>query len=177
MPASQIVWISSFESLAVRMSSCCILRPELEIDTLVGPAVRHSALPRERFSPLAHGGHLPCKRDGRPSAFAAYCGLIPAALMIRFHLSISVPSRALSAAGVARSSSTGVMLSSAKRLTGVGALSAFCKASTSASTIGFGVSRGAYRPYQVVTSKAGTPASAEVGRVGKVGTRFLVVIA
>ena len=35
------------------MSSCCIFGPELQIDTLVGPAVRHSALPRERFSPLA----------------------------------------------------------------------------------------------------------------------------
>jgi hypothetical protein len=41
--ASQIVRISSFESLAVRMSSCCIFGPELQIDTRVGPAVRHSA--------------------------------------------------------------------------------------------------------------------------------------
>ena len=32
------------------MESCCIFGPELQIDTLVGPAVRRSVLPRERFS-------------------------------------------------------------------------------------------------------------------------------
>src|SRR3982074_1680242 len=102
---------------------------------------------------------------------------MPAFLMMRDHLSVSDLKNASSAAGVARSCSTGLMLSSAKRLTRAGSFSAFCRASTSASTIGFGVLRGAYSPYQVVTSNAGTPASADVGRFGKVDTRFLLVIA
>src|SRR5882672_2393482 len=122
-----------------------------------------------------------CKPDidgcDRERTCQPYCGVMPAFLIIRSHLSTSVLSRRSSAAGVARSSSTGVMLSSAKRLIKAGSLSAFCRAPTSASTIGFGVLRGAYIPYQVVTSNPGTPASAEVGTFGKVGTRFLLVIA
>src|SRR3954469_2077267 len=102
---------------------------------------------------------------------------MPACLMIRFHLSISLLRRASSAAGVARSCSTGAILSSAKRLTKGGSVSAFCSALTSASTIGVGVLRGAYIPYQVVTSNFGTPASTDVGTFGKVGTRFLLVMA
>src|SRR4051812_34402072 len=106
-----------------------------------------------------------------------YCGVMPASLMIRSHFTISALRRLSSAAGVARSSSTGAMLSSAKRLTKAGSFNAFCRASTSASTIGFGVFFGAYIPYQVVTSNFGTPASAEVGTFGKVGTRVLLVMA
>ena len=102
---------------------------------------------------------------------------MPASLMMRPHLSISSLRNFSSAAGVACSGSTGAMLSWAKRSTSAGSFSPFCRASTSLSTIGFGVSRGAYSPYQVVTSNAGTPASAEVGRFGRVGTRFLLVIA
>src|SRR4051812_16114639 len=109
--------------------------------------------------------------------FRFYCGVMPAFLIMRSHLSISAFNRRSSAAGVARSSSTGDMLSSAKRFASTGSLSAFCRAPTNASTIGVGVLRGVYIPYQVVTSNPGTPASAEVGRFGKVGTRFLLVIA
>src|ERR1700730_12560086 len=66
--------VSSFESLAVRMSSCCIFGPELQIDTLVGPAVRHSALPRERFSPLTQSGlRLRPPRMPAPLATRAVC--------------------------------------------------------------------------------------------------------
>jgi hypothetical protein len=82
-----------------------------------------------------------------------------------------------SAADVARSSSTGNMLSSAKTIDQGQVLSAFCRAVTSTSTIGFGVLRGLYIPYQVVASNPGTPASGEVGTFGKVGTRLLAVIA
>ena len=139
--------------------------------------------------PAAQSGHSssyvsipgpsdPKARGGRDAALrTCHFGSMPACLMMRPHLSTSLLRRASSTAGVARSCSTGAMLSSAKRLTKGGSLRALCRASTSASTIGLGVLRGAYIPYQVVTSNFGTPASAEVGTFGKVDTRFLPVMA
>lgn len=89
-----------------------------------------------------------------------YCGIMPASLMIRPHLSISLLRTASSVAGVARSCSTGATLSSAKRLTKGGFLSAFCRALTNGRKVVNGVER------QLGDAAACVPPGLKVGRVG-----------
>src|SRR5260370_21983212 len=97
--------------------------------------------------------------------------------MIGVQTSICDFSLLRNASGVACSTGTGSVPSSAKRVLLFGSLSAVCNAADSLSTTGFGVPFGAYTPCHPATPKPGKPASLLVGTSGSDVTRFGAVTA
>src|SRR6185503_4775730 len=106
-----------------------------------------------------------------------HSALIPAALMIGHHLSISAFWNAPSASGVSCSRGKMSWLSSINRLRTVGSSRARTAASLSLATMSFGVPLGAQNACQNEKWNPGNPASSVVGISGAVASRCLAVTA